>query len=77
MIVTEYFATRSDGVILNRTYSDTGYYIERDGIRYVDAVDPEEEHRNYTETDVPIVTEDDEATAEDYEAALGEMGVGV
>ena len=77
MIVTDYYATRSDGVILNRTYSDAGMYIERDGNRYVDAIDPEGEHRNYTETDVPIVTDDDEATAEDYEAALGEMGVGV
>lgn len=74
MIVTDYYTTRSDGVILNRTYSDTGYYIERDGIQYVDAIDPEGEHREYAETDVPIVT-DDEATAEDYEAALNEMGV--
>ena len=34
MIVTEYFRTRSDGVVLNRTYSDIGMMIERDGELY-------------------------------------------
>lgn len=75
MIVTDYYMTRPDGVALNRTYSDAGFYIERDGVRYVDAVDPDDEHRVYTETDIPIVT-DDQAEADDYEAALAEMGVG-
>ena len=51
MIVTEYFMTRKDGVVLNRTYSDAGFYIERDGIRYGDAVDPAELNRQYIETD--------------------------
>jgi hypothetical protein len=54
MIVTEYYRTRVDGVVLNRTYSDKGMMIERDGERYEDAVDPAELNRQYTETDEPI-----------------------
>lgn len=56
MIVTEYYRTREDGVVLNRTYSDAGMMIERDGVRYSEAVDPAEPHRQYTETDEPIET---------------------
>ena len=52
MIVTEYFRTRSDGVVLVRTYSDKGFMIERDGVRYGEAIDPEELDRKYIETDV-------------------------
>lgn len=54
-IVTEYYKTREDGVVLNRTYSDLGMMIERDGIRYSEAVDPAELNRQYTETDEPVV----------------------
>ena len=54
MIITEYFRTREDGVVLNRTYSDIGMMIERDGIRYSEAIDPAELGRVYTETDEPI-----------------------
>ena len=53
-IITEYFKTRDDGVVLNRTYSDLGMKIERDGVRYEDAIDPAELNRQYTETDEPI-----------------------
>lgn len=60
MIVTEYFTTREDGVILNRTYSDAGYYIERDGAQYSEAIDPAEYNRQYTETDIPIEQEEPE-----------------
>ena len=60
MIKTEYFMTRTDGVVLNRTYSDAGFYIERDGICYVEAVDPAELGRTYTETDELIPVEEDE-----------------
>ena len=41
----------------NRTYSDIGMMIERDGVRYEEAVDPAELNRQYTETDEPITTE--------------------
>lgn len=54
-IITEYYNTRKDGVILNRTYSDKGMMIEREGVRYAEAVDPAEFNRQYTETDEPIL----------------------
>ena len=60
MIVTEYFATRSDGVVLNRTYSDAGYCIERDGVQYSEAIDPAEYNRQYIETDILIEQEEPE-----------------
>ena len=60
MIVTEYFRTREDGVVLNRTYSDIGMMIERDGVRYSEAIDPAELNRQYTETDEPIEVEEEE-----------------
>ena len=59
MIITEYFRTREDGVILNRTYSDIGMMIERDGVRYSEAIDPAELNRQYTETDELIEKEVD------------------
>lgn len=77
MIVTEYYKTREDGVVLNRTYSDIGMMIERDGVRYSEAIDPAELNRQYTETDEPVEIVTDEATAEDYQSALREMGVEV
>ena len=54
MIVVEYFCTREDGVVLNRTYSDMGMMIERDGVQYSEAIDPVELNRTYTETNVSI-----------------------
>ena len=57
MIITEYYMTRADGVVLNRTYSDIGMKIERDGVRYDEAIDPAELNRQYTETDEPIELE--------------------
>lgn len=59
-----------------RTYSDNGYMVERDGVRYAEAIDPAEFNRQYTETDEP--TDDHgEATEVDYQHALREMGVEV
>ena len=57
-IITEYFRTRDDGVILNRTYSDRGMMIERDGARYSEAIDPKELGRTYIETDEPVSAEE-------------------
>lgn len=76
MVITEYYKTRADGVVLNRTYSDEGMMIERDGVRYDEAIDPAELNRQYTETDEPIETVG-EATEEDYQNALAEFGVEV
>ena len=64
MIVTEYFRTREDGVVLNRTFSDAGFMIERDGIQYCEAIDPAELGREYIETDIPIEIEAPEETEE-------------
>jgi hypothetical protein len=77
MIFTEYYKTREDGVVLNRTYSDKGKMIERDGAIYSEAVDPINSGREYTETDEPIETVTDEATEADYQNALRKMGVEV
>lgn len=54
MIITEYYRTRDDGVVLNRTYSDAGMMIEREGVQYSEAIDPAELNRQYAETDIPI-----------------------
>lgn len=64
MIVTEYYKTREDGVVLIRTYSDLGMMIERDGVRYSEAIDPAELGRTYTETDEPIEQDEIEPAAE-------------
>lgn len=56
MIVTQFYTTRADGVNLYRTYSDSGFYIERDGVRYEEAIDPDGTNRTYIETTEPIHT---------------------
>ena len=80
-IITKYHRTRADGVVLNRTYSDKGMMIEREGVLYEDAVDPAELNRQYTETNEPIHNENgydpNTATEADYQNALREMGVKV
>ena len=55
MIKTELIAV--DGRQLRRTWSDTGFMIERDGAVYSEAVDPVEFDRVYTETDMPVEPE--------------------
>lgn len=40
-----------------KTYSDLGMMVERDGVRYSEAIDPAEFGRVYTETDEPILKE--------------------
>ena len=64
-----------NGVMYDYAYSDSGYMIERDGVRYSEAVDPLDSNRAYTETDEPIERGTDEATADDYQNALNEFGV--
>lgn len=53
-VVTEFFRIREDGVNLVRTYSDINLYIEREGVKYSEAIDPEELGRTYTETELEI-----------------------
>ena len=71
MIVTEKVTVR--GHEYEHTYSDEGFMIERDGVEYGEAYDSVGSGRVYTETENPI--DDEEATAEDYESALSDMGV--
>ncbi len=49
------------------TKSDSGYYIERNGINYVEAIDPVGSQREYKETDIPI---HDESEPESTEAKI-------
>ena len=61
MIKTEVVTIRDKQY--QRTWSDAGLMIERDGARYSEAVDPLNSGRTYTETDEPIEQEaDDEPT---------------
>ena len=64
-----------NGVLYDCTYSDSGYMIERDGVRYSEAVDPLDYGRLYTETDEPIDVGTKEETVEDYKTALQILGV--
>ena len=64
-----------NGVLYDYTYSDSGYMIERDGVRYSEAVDPLDSGRLYTETDEPIDVGTKEETVEDYKTALQILGV--
>ena len=66
-----------NGIVYDYAYSDSGYMIERDGVRYSEAVDPLDSGRVYTETDEPIDMGTDEATVEGYQIALNEFGVEV
>lgn len=59
---------------LEMTYSDTGKYIERDGVRYETAVDPAGSKRKYRETSDeipdwrdPTAPETDESAEDDAE----------
>ena len=63
-IKTEFYRVREDGVTLLRTYSDKGFYIQRDGVNYSEAIDPEGIKRFYAETDIPVETENEEKVAE-------------
>ena len=47
-------------VVYDYAYSDSGYMIERDGVRYSEVVDPLDSGGVYTETDEPIEIEMDE-----------------
>lgn len=51
-----------------KTRSDSGYYIERNGMRYVEAIDPLGSEREYTETAILINT-----TAESTEIKLAQV----
>ena len=63
MIVREFYTTRKDGVNLFRTFSDEGMYILQNEtqIEYAEAIDVENAPYTYSETDIPIETEEKES----------------
>ena len=65
MIVTEYYKTREDGVVLNRTYSDEGKLVIQNetGIMYAEAIDVENAPYTYTESDEEVELTAEEAIA--------------
>lgn len=73
MIITEYIESENR----ERRYSDQGMKLRQieTGILYDDAVDVIPCPYTYEESDEPIESVDEEATAADYEAALNDMGV--
>ena len=61
-----------------KQYSDGGFYIERDGEEYSEAIDPSEVGRTYTETDIPVEADSNpepNLTVSDTLEMLSEMGV--
>ena len=52
MLITELIEINDTTYI--RNYSDKGLFIERDGIKYAEAIDPVETDRIYTETEEVI-----------------------
>lgn len=47
-------------------YSDAGFYIERDGVLYEDAIDPLNTDRVYTETETEIPKQEEEENEDIY-----------
>ena len=76
MIITEQITINNRQ--FTKTYSDSGFMVERDGEQYSEAIDPIEfaSERIYTETDIPIEGEGD-LTVTDALEMLSEMGVDV
>ena len=52
MIKTENLTINGKAFV--KTYSDSGYMVERDDAHYCEAIDPAEFNRQYIETDEPI-----------------------
>ena len=57
MIVTEFYATRKDGVVLNRAYSNLNRYIIDNGIEYKEIIYPSYINKNITESEREIEEE--------------------
>ncbi len=74
MIVTEQLTINDRQ--FTKTYSGSGFMVERENMQYSEAIDPVELGRTYTETDIPIEGEGD-LTVTDALEMLSEMGVNV
>lgn len=73
MIKTEIITI--NGRQLKRTWSDAGFLIERNGAQYIEAVDPLDSGRTYTETKVPV--ESDPMTETEEKAMAYDILTGV
>lgn len=64
MIQREFYREREDGTKLYRTYSDAGYYIQKEKTNevYAEAIDVEDSQFTYEETTTPIEIEETEPT---------------
>ena len=72
MIQTDIVTIR--GKQFQRTWSDSGRLIKRDGARYAEAIDPLDSGRTYTETDALIEAEhmtETEEKAAAYDILMG------
>lgn len=58
-----------------KTYSDSGYMVEREGVQYSEAIDPAHLNRTYTETDEPV--EGGELTETEQKARAYDIIMGV
>ena len=66
-----------NGTQYRKTYSDSGYYIERDGMRFSEAVDFIGADFVYTETDVKIEEYTEQNTAIEYRLTAVEQSAEV
>lgn len=61
-----------------KTYSSSGFMVERDGVQYSEAIDPSEFGRTYTETDIPVEAElidpETDLTVQDTLEMLNDLG---
>ena len=60
-----------NGVVYDYAYSDSGFMIERGGVRYSEAADPRGSGRVYTETEELIEAVTDISAEEALEILLG------
>ena len=75
MIVTENLTINGKAFV--RTFSDSGYMVERDGVRYSEAIDPAKLNRVYTETDEPVEGYTEEVTETEEKAKAYDILMGV
>ena len=75
MIVTEKITINGNYFI--RTFSDSGYMVEREGVRYAEAIDPAEFSRQYTETGERIEGYAEELTETEQKALAYDILMGV
>ena len=64
-----------NGKQFQRTWSDVGYMIERDGALYSEAVDPINTGRTYSETDERIAAEGEAADEIDPDEAVSAVKI--